>query len=78
MRKLLPMVVILCSVLWSCSTSNDAQLDAASLNYPNNKKSKTDKVYIYDKTILDPYRWLENVTSNEVLDWAKKSERFIF
>jgi len=72
---LLTAAVLLCS---GCQGSNEYPLDASSLNYPNNKKSRTDKVFIYEREIPDPYRWLENLTNDEVLDWAKAQNELSF
>lgn len=71
-------MLYLCLSILACTSGSDALLDSSVINYPNNKKSKTDKVIIYDKTIMDPYRWLENINSQEVLEWAKSQNEVSF
>lgn len=78
MRKHLLWLIYICLWLYSCNSRNNVILDSSSINYPDNRKSKTDKVVIYEKTIMDPYRWLENINSNEVLDWAKSQNELSF
>lgn len=72
------MLAAVMALLFGCKGSNEYPLDASSLNYPNNKKSRTDKVFIYEREIPDPYRWLESLTSDEVLDWAKAQNELSF
>ncbi len=78
MWRWMPCVLACIFVFWSCGRGTDLPVDPATLKYPNNLINKNDKVIIYDKTIPDTYRWLENITSNKVLDWAKSQNDISF
>ena len=56
-------------VLMSCS--NQVQ----EMNYPESKKIEcTENIHGYE--INDSYRWLEDFTSNDSLDWVKRQNKF--
>ena len=41
------------------------------MKYPETKKEETQD-NIFGKSIEDPYRWLEDFTSEEATDWVKE------
>jgi Serine proteases of the peptidase family S9A len=43
------------------------------MQYPETKKDDIQEV-IFGKTITDPYRWLEDFTSEEASAWVDKPE----
>ena len=56
-------------VLMSCSNQAD------EMNYPEAKKIEfTENIHGYE--INDSYRWLEDFTSNDSLDWVKRQNKF--
>ena len=55
--------------LLSCSTENN------SMKYPNTKKIEVSET-IYGETVDDPYRWLEDFTSEEVERWVDTQNNF--
>lgn len=56
-------------VLMSCSNQVD------EMNYPEAKKIEfTENIHGYE--INDSYRWLEDFTSNDSLDWVKRQNKF--
>ncbi|MEO9482337.1 MAG: prolyl oligopeptidase family serine peptidase [Ekhidna sp.] len=69
MKKLIfPLSIIL---LWSCQTQEQS---AANLNYPAAKKGDTVDVY-FENEVPDPYRWLEDDTSDETAEWVKSQNQ---
>lgn len=49
--------------------------NAQTLNYPQTRTVDVSDYY-FDTIIPDPYRWLENMKSEEVKDWLKKQSDF--
>lgn len=49
-------------------------LQAESLHYPNTRKDATVDEY-FGVQVADPYRWLENDTSRETLEWVEAENR---
>ena len=41
------------------------------MKYPETKKEDVQD-YIFGKTIEDPYRWLEDFTSEEATEWVER------
>ncbi|WP_462247558.1 prolyl oligopeptidase family serine peptidase [Ekhidna sp.] len=64
MKKLTFLVAI--PLLWSCQPQENKAL---SLNYPDTKKVDTVDVY-FGTEVSDPYRWLEDDTSDETAEWV--------
>ena len=56
-------------ILFSCSSSND------SLEYPISKKIDF-KESLHGYEIIDHYRWLEDFTSDESIDWIQRQNEF--
>ena len=69
MKKLFPIMSIL--VLWSCLQTEQS---TASLNYPDTKKVDTVDVY-FGTEVPDPYRWLEDDTSDETAAWVQSQNQ---
>lgn len=44
-------------------------------NYPKTKKT-SDKEIIFNNTIKDPYRWLENIEDKKVINWIGRQQKF--
>ncbi|MEQ9466298.1 MAG: prolyl oligopeptidase family serine peptidase [Ekhidna sp.] len=65
MKKLTYLLVI--PILWSCQPE---EKQAANLNYPETKKVDTTDVY-FGTEVPDPYRWLEDDTSDETAQWVQ-------
>lgn len=63
-------LTILCMVYGVCCT---AQL--SNWHYPETKKVEQSDTY-FNTTIKDPYRWLENDTSSETMEWVKIQNEF--
>jgi len=56
-------------LLISCSNQSE------EMNYPESKKIEfTENIHGYE--INDSYRWLEDFTSNDSLDWVKRQNKF--
>ncbi|MEQ8906211.1 prolyl oligopeptidase family serine peptidase [Ekhidna sp.] len=62
-RLTFPLAVLL---LWACQPQEKQTLD---LNYPETKKSDTTDNY-FGTEVPDPYRWLEDDTSDETANWV--------
>ena len=45
--------------------------ESIDMKYPETKKEETQDI-IFGKSIEDPYRWLEDFTSDEATDWVKE------
>ena len=63
----IPLFIII--ILLSCSTEN------SSMKYPITKKIEVSEV-IHGEIVDDPYRWLEDFTSDEVEEWVNKQNNF--
>ena len=60
--------IFLILVITSCSNQNTS-------SYPETKKEEfTETIHGYE--ISDSYRWLEDFTSNDSLDWVKRQNKF--
>ena len=57
----------------ACKNEATPELDM-SVTYPETKKVDTVDVYFGEK-VPDPYRWLENDTTQETSDWVKSQNR---
>ncbi|WP_370090086.1 prolyl oligopeptidase family protein [Ekhidna sp.] len=64
MKKLTYLVAI--ALLWACQPQERQALD---LNYPETKKTDTTDIY-FGTEVSDPYRWLEDDTSDETANWV--------
>ena len=56
------------SILISCSNQDTS-------NYPDSKKERFTEI-IHGYEITDSYRWLEDFTSDDSLDWVKRQNKF--
>ena len=63
--KINPLVIILASYLFFCNSCI-----AQTFNYPNTQKHPVVDT-IFDKIVVDEYRWLEDMNSQQVKDWLK-------
>ncbi|MDC0073058.1 prolyl oligopeptidase family serine peptidase [Gammaproteobacteria bacterium] len=61
--------LVILIILLSCSTENN------SMKYPITKKTEVSEV-IHGEIVDDPYRWLEDFTSDEVDEWVNKQNNF--
>ena len=60
--------IFLILIITACSNQN-------TTSYPETKKEKfTETIHGYE--ISDSYRWLEDFTSNDSLDWVKRQNKF--
>lgn len=69
MKKLSFLLTI--SLLWACQPPEKR---AENLNYPESKKVDTVDVY-FGKEVPDPYRWLEDDTSEETAEWVQSQNQ---
>ena len=53
-------------LLFACQPGSNSQAD---LNYPTTAKDETIDTY-FDTEVADPYRWLEDDTSDETAEWV--------
>ncbi len=60
-------LLLIASMMWSCQPQEQK---SANLNYPETKKVDTVDVY-FAKEVPDPYRWLEDDTSDETAEWVQ-------
>lgn len=59
------------------SACGGGEKPAEKMDYPETKKGEQVDDYFGDK-VTDPYRWLENDTSEETGDWVKRQNEFTF
>lgn len=69
MKKLTFLLVI--PLLWACQPQ---ETKSVNLNYPETKKVDTVDVY-FGKEVADPYRWLEDDTSDETASWVESQNQ---
>ncbi len=63
--------IILIAFMYSCQENNK------TYNYPETRKDNVVDEYFGTK-VQDPYRWLENDSSQETKDWVKKQNNVTF
>src|SRR3954470_10369397 len=70
---------ILASLLFTCAmiSCNSKKETAVTNQYPTTKKVDTVDTYFGEK-VSDPYRWLENDTTQETGDWVKSQNDVTF
>lgn len=68
-KKLIPLFMVLAIALFSCKQS--------PYDYPDTRKVDTADEYFGTK-VPDPYRWLENDTSQQVARWVKAQNEVTF
>lgn len=69
--KKLPFILAI-PILWSCQPQENKKV--ANLNYPDTKKIDTVDVY-FGNEVPDPYRWLEDDTSDETAEWVQSQNQ---
>ncbi len=70
----LPAVACMALLLTACGPKQKAE---EKMNYPETRMSDQVDIYHGD-SVADPYRWLENDTSEETGDWVKRQNEFTF
>ena len=68
MKKIIVQLFIISFVL-SCSSNSE------DFTYPKSKKINFTEI-LHGVEISDPYRWLEDFTSDDSLDWVKRQNKF--
>lgn len=70
------------AVLISCGKTackqQETTFDQITVAYPKTKKDSTVKDNYFGTIIEDPYRWLENDTSEQTLEWVKAENEVTF
>ena len=69
MKKLTLLLAI--PLLWACQPQEQ---ESVNLNYPDTRKVDTTDVY-FGKEVPDPYRWLEDDTSDETAQWGQSQNQ---
>ncbi|MEP1035356.1 prolyl oligopeptidase family serine peptidase [Ekhidna sp.] len=69
MKKLIFLMIL--PLLWSCQPQEKSSVN---LNYPETKKIDTVDVY-FGREVPDPYRWLEDDTSDETAEWVQSQNK---
>lgn len=69
MKRLTFLLVL--PLLWACQPQ---EKKVSNLNYPKAKKVDTTDVY-FGKEVPDPYRWLEDDTSDETAEWVQSQNQ---
>jgi prolyl oligopeptidase len=59
------------------SSSKDADYPVIPVTYPETRKDNQVDTY-FGNTIADPYRWLENDTAADVIQWVEKQNEVTF
>lgn len=67
-------VCFIAAALASCNSKNEA---AANFKYPPTTKVDTVDTY-FDTAVPDPYRWLEDDTSQQTAEWVKAQNEVTF
>lgn len=67
-------VCFIAAALASCNSKNEA---AANFKYPLTTKVDTVDTY-FDTAVPDPYRWLEDDTSQQTAEWVKSQNEVTF
>ncbi|MGB3067888.1 MAG: prolyl oligopeptidase family serine peptidase [Ottowia sp.] len=58
------------AALAGCGGSDDSAPEPSRPVYPQTRSGTDSDVY-FGRTVADPYRWLENITSTETDDWVR-------
>ena len=65
-------------LMFACDTQQkETQTEEIALDYPETEKVDTFDVYFGD-TVADPFRWLENDTSQQTAEWVKAQNKVTF
>lgn len=72
--------IFLCAAslwLFACNDNTKKEEQVESFEYPKTVK-KVDSTVYFGRTVLDPYRWLEDDRSEETEAWVKEQNKFTF
>ncbi|WP_066755721.1 prolyl oligopeptidase family serine peptidase [Crocinitomix algicola] len=72
--------IFLCAAslwLFACNNNTKKEEQVESFEYPKTVK-KADSTVYFGRTVLDPYRWLEDDRSEETEAWVKEQNKFTF
>jgi prolyl oligopeptidase len=67
-----------CLLLTACDNNKDqthSEFKAIQVKYPTTRKDSTVKDNYFGTEVADPYRWLENDTSDETAAWVEKQNQ---
>lgn len=69
----------LCLLLTACGSDGNSGTEQTGLTeYPFNNKNKLLQDTLWGERLPDPYRWLENINDQKVLNWAKRQNQTTF
>lgn len=66
--------------LWACGSKGASESPEIMQvpGYPFNNKNKNSTDTLWGETLPDPYRWLEKINDQKVLNWAKRQNQTTF
>jgi len=71
--------VLLCALVWGCGGNKESlPEEMPAPEYPFNNKNKESVDTLWGENLPDPYRWLENINDQRVLNWAKTQNKTTF
>lgn len=72
--------ILCCAVLWGCGGNMPGfgSEEVPKPGYPFNNRNKNREDTLWGETVPDPYRWLENINDQKVLNWAKMQNQSTF
>jgi prolyl oligopeptidase len=71
-------VILFAFALSACSGGADKKEEASNMNYPETREDTTVVDDYFGTTVSDPYRWLEDDTSEETAKWVKAQNAVTF
>lgn len=70
--------MVLAGLVTACSAPENNEEQAMALDYPETRKDTTVVDEYFGTQVADPYRWLENDTSDETAAWVKSQNALTF
>jgi len=71
-------VILFAALIGGCSNPNQEEVTSMALDYPDSRKDSTVIDEYFGVEVADPYRWLEDDTSEETANWVASQNKVTF
>ena len=71
-------VILFAALIGGCSNPNQEEVTSMALDYPDSRKDSTVIDEYFGVEVADPYRWLEDDTSEETANWVAAQNKVTF